>query len=389
MNILAIETSCDETSVAIVRDGRTVLSNVIASQIGLHRRYGGVVPELAARQHIITLIPTLDEAFRRAGVDWDAIDAIAVTCGPGLAGALLVGLNAAKALAFGRDKPLIAVNHLEAHIYSNWVIPGDADRRGPAGALARGAAGAAAAAPPARRRGARSAGRAARRPGRGGGAAQRAAARRAPRVRARAARRRRASGPERDRADRPDLPAALPDRLGRAHRACLYERLRALQPARQDGRRRGGRGVRQSGAHPRPALPRRPGDPRGSPRRQSGGDRPAARRAAGQLRLQLQRAEDGDAAPGAEVRPAAQPRGARAAGGRGAGAPRGGRGRPTRGGGARAPGGRGTRPAGGGSPGPAGRRGASAARGRGAGAARGGSAGAARGGRGAGPPRRR
>src|SRR5689334_11307967 len=123
MNILAIETSCDETSVAIVRDGRWVRANVIASQIGLHERYGGVVPELAARQHIVTLIPTLDEAFRRAGLDWDGIDAIAVTCGPGLAGALLVGLNAAKALAFAREKPLIAVNHLEAHIYSNWIIP--------------------------------------------------------------------------------------------------------------------------------------------------------------------------------------------------------------------------------------------------------------------------
>jgi tRNA A37 threonylcarbamoyltransferase TsaD len=131
VNILAIETSCDETSVAIVRDGREVLANIIASQIGLHQRFGGVVPELASRQHIITLIPTLEEAMRRAGLDWDGIDAIAVTCGPGLAGALLVGLNAAKAIAFARNKPLIAVNHLEAHIYSNWIIPETLEREGP------------------------------------------------------------------------------------------------------------------------------------------------------------------------------------------------------------------------------------------------------------------
>src|SRR5690349_18180788 len=131
VNILAIETSCDETSVAIVRDGREVLANIIASQIGLHQRFGGVVPELASRQHIVTLIPTLEEAMRHAGLDWDGIDAIAVTCGPGLAGALLVGLNAAKAIAFARNKPLIAVNHLEAHIYSNWIIPETLDREGP------------------------------------------------------------------------------------------------------------------------------------------------------------------------------------------------------------------------------------------------------------------
>src|SRR5207248_8321288 len=84
---------------------------------------GGVVPELASRQHIVMLIPTLEEAMRRAGLGWDGIAAIAVTRGPGLAGALLVGLNMAKALAFARAKPLIAVNHLEAHIYSNWIVP--------------------------------------------------------------------------------------------------------------------------------------------------------------------------------------------------------------------------------------------------------------------------
>ncbi|HMA33241.1 MAG TPA: tRNA (adenosine(37)-N6)-threonylcarbamoyltransferase complex transferase subunit TsaD, partial [Chloroflexia bacterium] len=132
MNILAIETSCDETSVAIVRDGRQVLANVIASQIGLHERYGGVVPELAARQHIITLVPALEETLRRAQLNWDGVDAVAVTCGPGLAGALLVGLNAAKAIAWARGKPLIAVNHLEAHIYSNWVIPAGLEAPAPA-----------------------------------------------------------------------------------------------------------------------------------------------------------------------------------------------------------------------------------------------------------------
>ncbi len=134
MNILAIETSCDETAVAIVRDGRQVLANSIASQIALHQPLGGVKPELAARQHILAFVPTLEEALQRAGLDWDSIDAIAVTCGPGLAGALLVGLNAAKALAFARAKPLIAVNHLEAHIYSNWIDPATLDAAPPTAA---------------------------------------------------------------------------------------------------------------------------------------------------------------------------------------------------------------------------------------------------------------
>src|SRR5215208_3029184 len=107
MNILAIETSCDETSVAVLRDGRHVLANVVASQIDLHRRYGGVVPELASRQHIVTLVPVLQEALAVAELGWDEIDAIAVTYGPGLAGALLVGLNAAKAIAFALGKPLV------------------------------------------------------------------------------------------------------------------------------------------------------------------------------------------------------------------------------------------------------------------------------------------
>jgi N6-L-threonylcarbamoyladenine synthase len=122
MNILAIETSCDETAVAIVRDGRHIVANVVASQIALHRKYGGVVPELASRQHVVTVVPVLDEALQRAGLGWQAIDAIAVTKGPGLAPALLVGVNAAKAIAFARMKPLLGVNHMEGHIYSNWLI---------------------------------------------------------------------------------------------------------------------------------------------------------------------------------------------------------------------------------------------------------------------------
>jgi N6-L-threonylcarbamoyladenine synthase len=123
MNILAIETSCDETSVAIVREGRHILSNAIASQIPLHQQYGGVVPELASRQHVVTIIPVLAEALTRAGMTWVNIDAVAVTRGPGLSPALLVGVNAAKAIAFARQKPLVAVNHIEGHIYSNWLIP--------------------------------------------------------------------------------------------------------------------------------------------------------------------------------------------------------------------------------------------------------------------------
>src|SRR3954462_5608186 len=123
MNILAIETSCDETSVAIVRDGRHIMANVIASQIKLHQKYGGVVPELASRQHVVTILPVLEEAFQRSGTSWVNIDAIAVTKGPGLSPALLVGVNTAKAVAFARQKPLVAVNHIEGHVYSNWLIP--------------------------------------------------------------------------------------------------------------------------------------------------------------------------------------------------------------------------------------------------------------------------
>lgn len=119
--VLGIETSCDETSVAFVRNGREVLTNLVSSQIALHQPYGGVVPEIAARQHMLVILAVLEEAFASAQVSWSDIDACAVTAGPGLAGSLLVGVNAAKAIAFAKNLPLIGVNHLEAHIYANWL----------------------------------------------------------------------------------------------------------------------------------------------------------------------------------------------------------------------------------------------------------------------------
>jgi N6-L-threonylcarbamoyladenine synthase len=125
VNILGIETSCDETAAAVVLNGKRVLSNVIASQIALHQSHGGVVPELAARGHITAIIPVVEAALAEARIERGAIDAIAVTAGPGLAGSLLVGVNAAKALAYALDKPLIPVNHLEGHVYANWLtLPG-------------------------------------------------------------------------------------------------------------------------------------------------------------------------------------------------------------------------------------------------------------------------
>lgn len=128
MIILGIETSCDETSAAVVRDGRWVLSNVIRSQVDLHERYGGIVPELASRRHVTNIVPTIDLALEEAGVGPSAIDAIAVTEGPGLAGSLLVGINVAKTLAYVWEKPLIPVNHLEGHIYANWLtLPGQTE----------------------------------------------------------------------------------------------------------------------------------------------------------------------------------------------------------------------------------------------------------------------
>ena len=121
MLILGIETSCDETAVGIVADGRQLRANVIASQAGLHAPHGGVVPELAARQHVRDLPPTLGRALADAGATLDDIDAVAVTHGPGLAGALISGVNTAKALALTLGKPLIGVNHLEGHIYAAWL----------------------------------------------------------------------------------------------------------------------------------------------------------------------------------------------------------------------------------------------------------------------------
>lgn len=128
MNILAIETSCDETAAAIITDGRRMRSSIIASQTDLHSRYGGVVPELASRRHITEIVPVVRAALDAAGCGPADLDALAVTYGPGLAGALLVGVNAAKALAAVWDKPLIGVNHLEGHLYANWLLPeGTAD----------------------------------------------------------------------------------------------------------------------------------------------------------------------------------------------------------------------------------------------------------------------
>ena len=116
--ILGIESSCDETAAAVVRGGRDVLGNVVASQVALHAAYGGVVPELASREHLRNVVPVVRAAMEQAGVGFDDLDAVAVTQGPGLAGALLVGILYAKALAFGLGKPLIAVNHLEGHIHA-------------------------------------------------------------------------------------------------------------------------------------------------------------------------------------------------------------------------------------------------------------------------------
>lgn len=121
LTILAIETSCDETAAAVVRGGTTILSSVVSSQMALHQRYGGVVPELASRQHITGLVPVVREALAAVPGGWSAIDAVAATHGPGLSGALLTGLNAAKGIAWQRGLPFVGVNHLEAHLYAAWI----------------------------------------------------------------------------------------------------------------------------------------------------------------------------------------------------------------------------------------------------------------------------
>jgi len=119
--IMGIETSCDETSASIVLNGRKVVSNIISSQISLHQKYGGVVPEIASRKHVELMLPVVDEALDKAGIKLKDLDAIGVTYGPGLVGALLVGLSAAKGLAFAVDKPLIGVHHIEGHIAANYL----------------------------------------------------------------------------------------------------------------------------------------------------------------------------------------------------------------------------------------------------------------------------
>ncbi|MDA0271471.1 MAG: tRNA (adenosine(37)-N6)-threonylcarbamoyltransferase complex transferase subunit TsaD [Chloroflexi bacterium] len=121
MLILGIESSCDETAAAVVADGRHLRSSVIASQTDLHRETGGVVPEVAARAHLRALVPTVRAALAEAACTWDDLDAIAVTSGPGLPGALVIGLNAARGLAYGRGLPLIPVDHVEAHVIANWL----------------------------------------------------------------------------------------------------------------------------------------------------------------------------------------------------------------------------------------------------------------------------
>ena len=130
--VLAVESSCDETGIALVEGGRRIHANVVASQVALHAATGGIVPEVAARAHLRWIVPVLDEALEAAGVTPDDLDAVAVTYGPGLAGSLLVGINFAKTLAWVHDLPLVAVNHLEGHIYAAWLLdPGEAEHAEP------------------------------------------------------------------------------------------------------------------------------------------------------------------------------------------------------------------------------------------------------------------
>lgn len=128
MLVLGIESSCDETGAAVVKDGRYLLSNVVASQIDIHNRYGGVVPEVASRQQLASIIPVIETALEQAECGWEDLDAIGATYGPGLAGSLLVGLTVGKTLSLAYNIPFLGVNHLEAHIYANWLRqPGEAN----------------------------------------------------------------------------------------------------------------------------------------------------------------------------------------------------------------------------------------------------------------------
>jgi len=121
MLTLAIETSCDETSCAVIRNGREVLSNIISSQIEIHRKFGGVVPEIASRKHIENINQIIQESLDKANISFNDIDLVGVTQGPGLVGALLVGISAAKAIAYGLNKPIIGVNHIEGHVCANYI----------------------------------------------------------------------------------------------------------------------------------------------------------------------------------------------------------------------------------------------------------------------------
>ena len=128
MRVLGIETSCDETAAAVIEDGSVILSNVVFSQAQTHARYGGIVPELASRQHMVTIVPAVRQALDESGLELESLDAIAVTHGPGLAGSLLIGVGAAKGLALAADLPLLGVNHLEGHVYAAWLEDGDPER---------------------------------------------------------------------------------------------------------------------------------------------------------------------------------------------------------------------------------------------------------------------
>ena len=125
VRILGIETSCDETAAAVVSDGRVIHASIVASQVAMHAEYGGVFPELASREHVKAIYPTVEAALKQAHLSIEEIDAIAVTQGPGLAGSLVVGVNMAKGLSLATGKPLIGINHLEGHIYSAWLYPVD------------------------------------------------------------------------------------------------------------------------------------------------------------------------------------------------------------------------------------------------------------------------
>ena len=127
--VLALESSCDETGIALIEDGRLIRSNIVASQVALHAATGGIGPEVAARAHLRWVVPVLDEAWAAADATWDDVEAIAVTYGPGLAGSLLVGINFAKALSWVHDKPLVGVNHLEGHVYAAWLHDTPDDQR--------------------------------------------------------------------------------------------------------------------------------------------------------------------------------------------------------------------------------------------------------------------